>query len=290
MSSPRIRCREIEASDLQAAIGLLKEGFPSQDPEYWSHAFARLTDHRGVPGLPKYGYLLEADDRPVGVLLVIFSQMTHGSQTYIRANIASWYVQPHYRSHAPILTARAHAHRGVTYLQLTPARHVVPIIEAQGYRWYAEGTFAAAAFLCPPVRGAKVRVVGDGLAPGDDLNRFESDLLLEHQRCGCISVTCTIDGRRHPFVFARRWRRTKFGPLPYALLVYCRGLDEFVQFAGPLGRFLALRGMPLVFLDANAPVPGVPGRFRRGTTKFYKGPHAPRLADISYTEISLFGL
>ncbi len=282
------RCREIDRVDIEATSRVLEQGFPSHEAGYWARALARLTEHRGVPGLPKYGYLLEADSRPIGVILVICSKMPAGAQTRCRVNIASWYVEREYRSYAPMLTSRAHAHRDVTYLQLTPAPHVLPIIEAQGYRPYAEGTFAAAALLCPPLRSVRVRVVPRDLQYADDMGEAECDLLLDHQGYGCIGVVCTLDGRRHPFVFARRWRRTRLGRLPYARLIYCRGLDEFAKFAGPLGRFLARRGMFLVGLDANAALPGVPRRFLPGGAKFLKGPHMPRLGDISYTELSMF--
>ncbi len=285
---PKFRCREIDRADIEATINVLEQGFPNHDSNYWARALARLTEHRGVPGLPKYGYLLEVDSRPVGVILVIFSKIPVGPQTRCRANIASWYVEPQYRGYAPMLTSRAHAHRDVTYLQLTPAPHVLPIIEAQGYRRYAEGTFAAAAFLCSPVRGASVRVVPHDLQGADDMSQAECDLLLDHQSYGCISVVCTLGGRRHPFVFARRRRRTRLGGWPYARLIYCRDLDEFARFAGPLGRFLARHGMFLVGLDANASLHGVPGRFLPGGPKFFKGPDMPRLGDISYTELSMF--
>jgi len=283
------RCREIDRADIEATTRVLEQGFPNHEAGYWARALARLTENRGVPGMPKYGYLLEADNRQIGVLLVICSRMPVGAQTRCRVNIASWYVESQYRSYAPMLTSRAHAHRDVTYLQLTPAPHVLPIIAAQGYRPYAEGTFAAAALLCPPVRGARVRAVSDDLQDAHDMSRAECDLLLDHQRYGCISVVCTLDGRRHPFVFARRWRPTRLGRWPYARLIYCRGLDEFARFAGPLGRFLAPRGMFLIGLDANAPLQGVPGRFLPGGPKFFKGPDMPRLGDISYTELSMFG-
>jgi hypothetical protein len=284
-----VRCREIDRADIEATISVLSQGFPNHDSNYWARALARLTEHRAPPGFPKYGYLLEADGRPIGVILVICSEMPDGSQTRYRVNIASWYVEPQYRSYAPMLTSRAHAHRGVTYLQLTPAPHVLPIIEAQGYRPYAEGTYAAAALLCAPPQGARVRVAARDLQSADDMSQAECDLLVDHRGYGCISVVCTLDGRRHPFVFARRWRRARLGRWPYARLIYCRGLDEFARFAGPLGRFLALRGMPLVGFDANAPLHGVPGRFLPGGAKFFKGPHMPRLGDISYTELSMFG-
>ena len=289
-ASRRIRCREIEAADIDAVVGVLKEGFPNHGPDYWAQALERLTAHGGVPGRPKYGYLLEADGRIVGVLLVIFAAVASGAQTIVRANIASWYVESSYRSSAAMLTSRAHAHPGTTFLQLTPSPHVVPIVEAQGYRRYALGMFAAITLLCARVPGARVRAVTADLRAGDDLTRADCELLLDHQSYDCISLTCTLAGRRHPFVFARRWRRTRIGWLPFARLIYCRSLDDFVRFAGPLGRYLAFRGIPMILLDANASLPGIPGRFLNESARFFKGPETPRLGDLAYTELSMFGL
>jgi len=121
-----------------------------------------------------------------------------------------------------------------------------------------------------------VRAVPHDLAGGEDLSRTQCDLRLDHQGYGCVSVTGTLNGRRHPFVFARCRRRTKIGWLPYARLVSCRGLDELARFAGPLGRFLALRGVPGRFLDENP--------------RYFKGAPAPRPGDLAYTELSLFGI
>ena len=50
-----------------------------------------------------------------------------------------------------------------------------------------------------------------------------------------------------------------------------------MRFAGPLGRFLAWRGMPLVFIDANGPIPGLMGRFVGWGPRFFRGRNPPRL-------------
>ena len=60
-------------------------------------------------------------------------------------------------------------------------------------------------------------------------------------------------------------------------MIYCRDIDDFVRFARPLGRYLAWRGRPLVIVDANGPIPGMVGFFRRGSKpKYFKGPQRPR--------------
>jgi hypothetical protein len=45
-----------------------------------------------------------------------------------------------------------------------------------------------------------------------------------------------------------------------------------------------------VYFDANGPVEGVAGFYteKRGR-KYFKGPHRPRLADLSDTELVLYG-
>jgi hypothetical protein len=71
-------------------------------------------------------------------------------------------------------------------------------------------------------------------------------------------------------------------------LIYCRQLDDFVQFAGPLGRFLLGRGFPLVVLDTNGPVPGLIGKFSSKWPKYFKGADQPKLEDSAYSARVIF--
>ena len=122
--------------------------------------------------------------------------------------------------------------------------------------------------------------------PGEDLPLSEIELLLAHANYGCASLTCSSGDRRHPFVFVLG---RKFGLVPYAYLAYCRDLEDFVRFAGPLGRFLARRGFPVVVLDSNGPVRGLIGRYSANFPKYFKGPDQPRLGDVAYSERAMFG-
>jgi hypothetical protein len=234
--------------------------------------------------------MLQSNSSPVGVILVIFSSMTVNGQTKIRGNVASWYVEPVFRGYATMLTSHALSHKNVTFLNISPARWTWPILEAQGYAPYCTGQYFALAALAGGHLSARVRTVPPDISPGEDLSLSETNLLLAHASYGCISVTCSAAGRRHPFVFMRSWHRWKIGSLPYALLVYCRDLDDFIRFAGPLGRFLAWRGMPMVFIDSNGPIPGLIGKPVDKGPKFFRGPHPPHLGDLAYTELVMFGL
>jgi hypothetical protein len=62
------------------------------------------------------------------------------------------------------------------------------------------------------------------------------------------------------------------GFLPCVQLVYCRDIEEFKRFAGPIGRFLALRGRPMIIVDSNGPISGLLGKYFDGISpKYFKG-------------------
>jgi hypothetical protein len=282
----RIRCREIDAADIDRLADLLTTGFPKRTLEFWVRALGRLTEHSSPPGFPKYGYLLECRGRPVGVLLLIWSTIDAGAEPTIRCNVSSWYVEADYRSYAGMLVSRALNRKHVTYLNITPNSSTLPILEAQGYTRYCNGRFVAVPALARAGRGCRVDAVGTNIRESDDLSPFEIDLLLRHAAYRCVSVTCSAKSRRHPFVFLRR---RKAGVVPFAYLAYCRSLEEFVRFAGPLGRYLARHGFPLVVIDANGPVQGLVGRYSGGAPKYFRGPDRPRLGDMAYSERVMFG-
>jgi hypothetical protein len=280
---PQIRCRQIRADDREAVADLLTRGFPDRPRKYWTTALARLTARGAPEGCPELGYLLEADGAPVGVLLLIFSQ--RGDE--VRCNISSWYVEPAHRGHAAILAAMATKLKHVTYLNTSPAEHTWPILEAQGYRRYSNGIVVALpALQRSGERGA--RLLAADQPPDAPHAPFERDLMLAHAGFGCIGVWCVTPERALPFVFRPR---TVKGVVPCAQLIYCNDVADFVRFAGPIGRFLAMRGRPFIVLDANGPIAGLAGRYFAGITpKYFRGPVAPRLGDLAYTEAALFGI
>ena len=159
-----------------------------------------------------------------------------------------------------MLVSRALRHKHVSYFNITPVSHTLPMLEAQGYVRYCAGRFVSVPALSAWSSGSRVEAVAPEIYPDEDLSSYEIELLLTHANYGCMSLTCSSANRRHPFVFMTR---RKFGLVPYAYLAYCRDLEDFVRFAGPLGRFLARRGFPLVILDSNGPVRGLISHVRR---------------------------
>jgi len=287
-SAPRIRCRQIGEADLQAVAVLLTRGFPNRDLKFWQDALARLSMHRAPAGLPRYGYLLESDGAVVGALLLICATMPAGATLADRCNLSSWYVEPAFRAYATLLVSHALRYKDATFLNVSPAPHTLPIIKAQGFVCYCEGVFVAVPMLNSLSGGDKVEVFEADRRPTADFDPFEREVLLEHAKYGCMSLWCATAERAYPFVF--RSRRVKH-VIPCAQLIYCRDLNDFSRFAGPIGRFLARRGQPLVIVDANGPLAGLIGLYRRNIMpKYFKGPQRPRLGDLAYTEYAVLGV
>src|SRR5882672_11507772 len=155
----RIRARQIGEADAAAVADLLTRGFQTRSRGFWLDVFARLKEHPVPAGSPRYGYLLESEGAAVGAILLIFSRLRRGDLTTIRCNVSSWFVQPAFRGYASLLVSKALAHKNVTYLNVTPAPHTVPILLAQGYSQYSNGIFVALPALRPRAGDAEVSVV-----------------------------------------------------------------------------------------------------------------------------------
>jgi hypothetical protein len=289
MASPpaEIRCRQIEHGDTPAIADLLTRGFPSRGRAFWVNALQQLARHNPPPGLPRYGYLLETAGAPVGVILLICAAMPVGGALSARCNLSSWYVEPAFRAYASLLVAQAMRHKEVTYTDISAAPHTWPIIEAQGFRRYSDGLFIAMPALNVFAAG-KAEVFDVRRQPSVTFDAFDRAVLVEHSAYDCISLWCATSERAYPFVF--RLRLVK-GFVPCAQLIYCRDIADLARFAGPIGKYLLRRGRPFVILDANRPVPGLVGIFRRGSKpKYFKGPQRPRLGDLAYTEYAILGV
>jgi len=287
-TSRKVRARQIVDSDISRVTDLLAKGFPGHSRAFWLQAFARLANRPCPEGLPRYGYLLENDGVPVGVILLIFADMRAASGYTTRGNVSSWYVEPAFRSYAALLISCALRHKDITYLNVTAAPSTRAIAEAQGYLRYNGGIFIAAPALSSRSSVAEVRSVSRERSTAGQIESWEQNLLLEHEKYGCISLCVETAEVAYPFVF--RVRRMK-GIIPYPQLVYCRDIQDLPRFAGPIGRFLLSRGHLFVAIDSDGPIKGLPGKYFDGRMpKYFKGRDRPRLGDLAYTEIAMFGV
>ena len=284
-ASSRVRRREIGEDDLPGVVDALVRGFPSRSRGYWNRGLGRMVDRPALDGCPRYGFLLEAEGRPVGVVLTLFDAPLVDGVPRIRCNLSSWTVDPAHRMQAPLLVASVLKRRDVTYTNISPAPHTWPTIEAQGFVAYAEGQTLVAPALS---RGGEAARVVEGASAWRDLP--EATLLDDHARYGCTCLVVQAADGPHPFAFLPFRARSGRLALPFMQLVYCRELAAVSRFAGVIGRHLLRRGTVALLVDGDPPPPGlVPlRRFRRGR-KYVKGPHPPRLGDLSYTERVIFG-
>jgi hypothetical protein len=176
-----------------------------------------------------------------------------------------------------------------TYLNISPASHVQPIIKAQGFTRYSSGQFVTFPTLSRMPNDNPRTVLGtDVNRPGAAFEPFERELLLRHSEYGCISLWCRTVNRAYPFVFLPRVVKSC---IPCVQLIYCREFEDFVRFSGMIGPFLLLRGRPLVIIDSTGPVLGLFGRsFDGAAPKYFRGSEPPSLGDLAYTEAPMFGL
>lgn len=280
-----LRIREIVDGDIDPVITLLTRGFPNPR-HYWEVGFARLQTRSLPPNIPRYGYLLEADNNPVGVILLISSLRRIRNREELFSNLSSWYVEPDYRSHAAQLFKRALANEKTTFLNVSAATHVRPFIEAFGFKRYSEGqVLAALALARDQEKGAHIVEVDH--VSGFELEESERLLLKAQASYGCITFCCATNHQTRPFVFVPRFIK---GFIPCAQLAYCRKMIDLVEVAGSVGRYLVRHGWPFVLLDANGPVPGIPGKyFADVAPKYYRGAATPVLGDLAETEATIFG-
>ncbi len=247
---------------------------------------------REVPqGYPRFGYMLDHDGMPVGVLLLLYSARTDGKERTIYCNLSSWYVEQAFRNYAPLLAKIAQKNKEVTYVNISPAAWTWPIIETQGFNSYCSGLFFSLPALARVKPGMTVETISPDTRAIEGLPTTEIELLCRHARYGCLSLVCrTAAGEPLPFILMpMRIRRGWIAP-PAMLLIYCRDIAEYVQCAGAIGRLLIRHGKISVILDSNGRVPGLAGFFSKARgRKYFKGPHRPRLADLTDTELVLYG-
>jgi hypothetical protein len=288
---PKLRCREIRESDIDAVADLLTRGFVGRSREYWMQGLRRQAAREVPNGYPRFGYMLDHNGTPVGVLLLLYSFRNSGDEAAIHCNLSSWYVEPAFRNCAPMLTKIAQRHKEVTYLNISPATWTWPIIETQGFSRYCRGLFFSIPALSRARAGMRVEIVSPDMQAITGLTDAEVELLTRHASYGCLSLVCrSADGRTSPFILLpMRIRRGWIAP-PAMQLIYCRDVTEYVACAGAIGRLLLRGGKAAVFLDANGRVPGLIGIYTHARgRKYFKGPHRPRLADLTDTELVLYG-
>jgi hypothetical protein len=281
-----IRCREIGIADLDAVADLLTRGFVRRSRAFWIGGLRRQSVRDVPEGFPRFGYMLDHEGMPVGVLLLIYTAREGIS---IRCNVSSWYVEPGFRNYAPMLSAVAQRHKHVTYVNISPGHWTLRTIEAQGFSAYCGGLFFSYPALSRRAKGMRIEVVQQDARAVDGLSEADVALLTRHAAYGCLSLVCrAADGRSFPFILQTMCPR-RIAPRAMQL-IYCADVADYVACAGAIGHFLLRRGRFSVALDANGLMKDLVGLYRKTQgPRYFKGPQCPRLADLSDTELVIYG-
>jgi hypothetical protein len=274
--------REITDDDLEAVRELLVEGFPLQSEDYWTKGLANLGSLPALEGFPRYGYLIDADDAPQGVLLTITSD--HDVQG-VRTNLSSWYVRAGYRHFATFLFRHALKLKNTTFLNTSPSAHVLPIVKAFGFEPFTAGVMLLDFRTAVRARASRGEVQRLGIGDLADLSEHEGLIAEDHLRMGCDVLWLETDARAGLLIHRRKWIK-RFLPSSQIILA---DPDLITELAGPVMRALAVRGSLLALCDVDhAPQAAIGRVFPRGI-RYFKGPSAPPIANLSYSELAVFG-
>jgi hypothetical protein len=280
----KVICREIGEADLAGVADLLARGFPSYDRAVWNGVCRRLADRPWPDGFPRFGWMLESNGRVVGSIFTIFTALPVEGCIEIRCSTSSWYVEHEFRGQGMRLARQAAKHKDVIYFNPTPGAGTRPVLDHLGFAPYCRGHFLVVAAASAARGPAHIWDYTDYNSEGSKLSPADAALLADHSNYGCISLVCETGDTVLPFVFLRRRQY-----VPYAQLIYCRRPSDIIKYAGPIGRHLAKRGIPLLAIDCYGPIRGLIGHFMDNKPKFFKGQKAPRLGDLAYSELAFFG-
>jgi hypothetical protein len=274
--------REITDDDLEAVRQLLVEGFPLRSEDYWTKGLANVRSLPRVEGFPRYGYVVDADSAPQGLLLTITSDRgVHGARTHF----SSWYVREGYRQFALLLFRRALKLENTTFINPSPSERVVPILKTFGFEPYTAGTLMLDLRTAMRGRASHGAVQRLGLGNLADLSERECQIADDHLRMGCEVLRLETDVRAGLLIHRRKWIKHL---LPCSQVILADpGL--IIELAGSVMRALARRGSLLALCDVDQTAKPASGRvFPRGI-RYFKGPAPPAVGDLSYSELAVFG-
>ena len=231
--------REITDDDFKAVHELLVEGFPLRSENYWTAGLANLRSLPPVEGFPRYGYLVDADDGPQGLLLTITNDRGgHGVYTHL----SSWYVREGYRHFALLVLRHALELQNTTFINPSPADHVVRMLSAFGFEPYTAGMAMLDLRMAMQRRSSpgSVRRLGSGdLA---DLSDWEGEIAEDHLRMGCDVLRLETEARAGLLIHRRKWIKRSL-PCSQVILadpdLYSRDPARFARYTALLDKLRA---------------------------------------------------
>jgi hypothetical protein len=277
-----MRIREIEERDLPAVTALFADAFPRRRAAYWQRGFENMRELSAIPGHVRYGYLFEADEKVRGVLLALSTQIGDACP---RINLSAWCVHPAYRMMAGLLHIRVMKQKAGSFLNLSPAEQVVPMLEPLGFKPYTDGVC-----LLDPLAALRPSR-GWRLSRYDPSNNtgLPAELAVtaaRHSRYGCtVLLLHRGSAPAELFIYRVKWIK---GIIPCAQMI-CGAPERIFEAAGLLMRHLLSKAIPFALFDVIEPYYMMGARTYLGRSLRYYHGAAPLAGDMLDSEFALFG-
>jgi len=282
---------KIDAHNYRDALPLLTEGFENTTAAFWEDGIKRLlaSPAHAEDGEP-IGHFIIADDTPIGLALLTASKRydADDKETQRIVNFSAWYLKPEQRWRMPLLLNKCMADPNAVYTDLTPAPHVVPILETLGFTQFNQGVElingpVAAAIPAAPGKLSLWRE--SSLA---DRSPQQRRLFEDHEKLGCYVWALDVDGAVTPLIV----KAVVKARLPLAGVIYCEDTALLDRAIPVVARALLRRGRLGLIVDApldRAPRTtisriGLPNKFPR----FMKNGASARGTDYAYSELVFF--
>ena len=129
--APNVEMRPAAATDVEAICAFLAPVFSLVPLPFWR----RMLTYSWLPAeaKPDLGAVVMAGTRIVGFLGAMYSNRVVEGRAERFCNVFAWYVQPEYRHYAVALLSFLVRRPGLTFVNVTPADHVVPIFKRAGF-------------------------------------------------------------------------------------------------------------------------------------------------------------
>lgn len=282
---------QIDQSNIDVALDLLKDGFPKRSTAFWERGLARLQAYRAHRQSGEdIGQLLYVDAEPVGVGLTAVSHHPGDEPGSIRrtVNLASWYIDPAHRWRLPVLISRLLRDPNAVYTDLTPTPALWPLLGSLGFEPLNGGISAICVPAAAVYHAASCAVVDWDQADKSHLPDTLIETFEDHRAYGCCPYVAQTTDASVPILI----KPCKVKGIPAAQVIYCGDNRLLAQAVGGLCRKLGRRGILALLVDIPprdrswiSPI-SVPLRSR--CRRFIKNGRQSNVTDYTYSELVFF--
>lgn len=210
-SDPQIR--EVSPGEVDGLGRFLRAGFGHIDERVWLGMF----QYAWIAEKPNLGLVIHAEGRIRGFLGTIYATRRVNGKTGLVCNLSSLYVEPDYRTWAPMLMAAAVRDESVSYTALTPGRNFLHIAKAMGF----EPLDRSRLFLPPLTNSLTLRpgseIVSDPESVRSRLAEPERRIFDHHRPYDCLQLAVQERSEATLLIAKRRVLRG----VPVSELLYC---------------------------------------------------------------------